>query len=172
MAGSTHHARTTLVTEDLSQADWAGGHAKNALTTRNQGGERRTDGHLKERQKFMSKDKSYFGLTIDFMDKLSTADKEERAEMLEPMAVVMMWDSGKMDRNGMDNAQSKRFWELAEQVRPFFESAPPSGVDIAAVKSAGLMDQLLETQEILDATKSSRDILSEYLKRREKNATE
>jgi len=120
----------------------------------------------------MSKDKSYFGLTIEFMDKFSTANKEERAEMLEPMAVVMMWDSGKMDRNGMDNAQSKRFWELAEQVRPFFESASPSGVDIAAVKSAGLMDQLLETQEILDATKSSREILGEYLKGREKNATE
>ena len=172
MVGSIHHARTTLVMGDLFRADWAGGHAKSVLTTRSQGGERRTDGHLRERRKFMSKDKSYFGLTIEFMDKFSTANKEERAEMLEPMAVVMMWDSGKMDRNGMDNAQSKRFWELAEKVRPIFAAAGPEGIDMAEVERAGLMDQLLETQEILEATKGTREILGEYLKRGDKHATE
>ena len=115
----------------------------------------------------MSKEKSYYGLTIEFMDKFSTASKEGRAELLKPMSVIMMWDSGKMDRNGMDNAQSKRFWELAEQVRPIFEAAPPSGIDMAEVERAGLMDQLLETQEILEATKGSRGILLEYFKRDE-----
>ena len=172
MAGSTHHARTTLVTEDSFRTDWVGGHAKSVLTIRSQEGERRTDGRLRERRKCMSKDKSYFGLTIEFMDKFSAASKEEQSEMLTPMAVVMMWDSRMMDRNGMDNNQSKRFRELASQVRPFIEAQPSGDIEMAEIERSGFMSQMLELQEIIDATSTSREILKEYLKEGGKHATE
>ena len=115
----------------------------------------------------MSKEKSYYGLTIEFMDKFSAASKDEQSEMLTPRAVVMMWDSRMMDRNGMDNDQSKRFRELANQVRPFIEAQPSGGIDMAEVERAGLMSQMLELQEIIDATSASREILLEYFKRDE-----
>ena len=172
MAGSSHHARTTPVTEDLFRTDWADGLVKSVLMTRSQGGERRTDGRLREGRKCMSKDKSYFGLTIEFMDKFSTANKEERAEMLEPMAVVMMWDSRMIDRNGMDNNHSKRFRDLANQVRPFIEAQPSGGIEMAEIERSGFMGQMLELQEIIDATSTSREILREYLKEGGKHATE
>ena len=88
----------------------------------------------------MSEKKSYFGLTIEFMDKFSAASKEEQSEMLTPMAAVMMWDLGTMDANGMDSNQSKRFWDLAvkrgpfgEELPPAFEPTQPGGIDIAEV---------------------------------------
>jgi hypothetical protein len=112
----------------------------------------------------MSKEKSYYGLTIEFMDKFSAASKEEQSEMLEPMAVVMMWDSRMIDRNGMDNNQSKRFRELAKQVRPFIEAQPSGGIEMAEIERSGFMIQMLELQEIIEATKGSREILLEYLK--------
>jgi hypothetical protein len=124
------------------------------------------------KEKFMSKDKSYFGLTIEFMDKFSAASKEEQSEMLTPMAVVMMWDSRMMDRNGMDNNQSKRFRELANQVRPFIEAQPSGGIEMAEIERSGFMSQMLELQEIIDATSTSREILKEYLKEGGKHATE
>jgi hypothetical protein len=122
----------------------------------------------------MSEEKSYFGLTIEFMDKLSTASKEEQSEMLTPMAVVMMWDLGTMDANGMDSNQSKRFWDLAvkrgpfgEELPPAFEPTRPGGIDVAEVERAGLTEQLMEMKQIAEDSKSARDILQPYIKKLE-----
>ena len=122
----------------------------------------------------MSEKKSYFGLTIEFMDKFSAASKEEQSEMLEPMAVVMMWDARMMDDNGMDNNQSKRFWDLAfkqgpfgEELPPAFKPAQPGGINLAEVKRAGLTEQLMEMKQIVEDSKSARDILQPYIKKLE-----
>ena len=122
----------------------------------------------------MTEKKTYFGLTIEFMDKFSTASKDEREEMLEPMAVVMMWDLGKMDANGMDNRQSKRFWDLAvkrgpfgEELPPAFEPTRPGGIDMAEVERAELTEQLMEMKQIAEDSKSARDILQPYIKKLE-----
>lgn len=119
----------------------------------------------------MSEKKSYVGLTIEFMDKFSKASEQEQSKMLEPMAVVMMWDSRMMDRNGMDDNQSKRFRELANQVRPFIEAQPSGGIEMAEIERSGFMSQMLELQEILDKSSSAREILTEYLKEGDKRAT-
>ena len=122
----------------------------------------------------MSEKKSYFGLTIEFMDKFSAASKEEQSEMLEPMAVVMMWDARMMDDNGMDNRKSKRFWDLAlkggpwgEELPPAFKPAQPGGINLAEVKRAGLTEQLMEMKQIVEDSKSARDILQPYIKKLE-----
>ena len=122
----------------------------------------------------MSEKKSYFGLTIEFMDKFSAASTEEQSEMLQPMAVVMMWDARMMDDNGMDNNQSKRFWDLAfkqgpfgEELPPAFKPAQPGGINLAEVKRAGLTEQLMEMKQIVEDSKSARDILQPYIKKLE-----
>lgn len=119
----------------------------------------------------MSKDKSYVGLTIEFMNKFSTASEQEQSKMLEPMAVVMMWDARMMDRNGMDENQSKRFRELANQVRPFIEAQPSDDIEMAEIERSGYLIQMLEIQEILDKSSNAREILTEYLKEVDQRAT-
>ena len=122
----------------------------------------------------MSEKKSYFGLTIEFMDKFSAASKEEQSEMLTPMAAVMMWDARMMDDNGMDKNQSKRFWDLAfkrgpfgEELPPAFEPAQPGGINLVKVERAGLTEQLTEMIQIVEDSKSARDVLQPYIKKLE-----
>jgi hypothetical protein len=122
----------------------------------------------------MSEKKSYFGLTIEFMDKFSAASEEEQSEMLTPMAAVMMWDARMMDDNGMDNNQSKRFWDLAfkdgpfgEELPPAFKPAQPGGINLVEVERAGLTEQLMEMIQIVEDSKSARDILQPYIKKLE-----
>jgi hypothetical protein len=122
----------------------------------------------------MSEKKSYFGLTIEFMDKFSAASEEEQSEMLTPMAAVMMWDARMMDDNGMDSNQSKRFWDLAfkhgpfgEELPPAFKPAQPGGINLVEVERAGLTEQLMEMIQIVEDSKSARDILQPYIKKLE-----
>jgi hypothetical protein len=122
----------------------------------------------------MSEKKSYFGLTIEFMDKFSAASEEEQSEMLTPMAAVMMWDARMMDDNGMDNNQSKRFWDLAfkhgpfgEELPPAFKPAQPGGINLVEVERAGLTEQLMEMIQIVEDSKSARDVLQPYIKKLE-----
>jgi hypothetical protein len=94
--------------------------------------------------------------------------------MLTPMAAVMMWDARMMDDNGMDNNQSKRFWDLAfkhgpfgEELPPAFKPAQPGGINLVEVERAGLTEQLMEMIQIVEDSKSARDILQPYIKKLE-----
>ena len=122
----------------------------------------------------MSEEKSTVGFTISYVDKFALAIQllddvnnvsnifDEQREVLSTTNVILSYQLNYINNNGMSKDQSKRFWEIEEQLRPLFNASARPNIDMAKVDQAGLMGQVLEMQRIVDDTKSSRRIIQVY----------
>ena len=122
----------------------------------------------------MSEEKSTVGFTISYVDKFALAIQllddvnnvsnifDEQREVLSTTNVILSWQLNHIDNNGMSKDQSKRFWEIEEQLRPLLNASARPNIDMAKVDQAGLTGQVLEMQRIVDDTKGSRRIIQVY----------
>ena len=122
----------------------------------------------------MSEEKSTVGFTISYVDKFALAIQllddvnnvsnifDEQREVLSVTNVILSYQLNYINNNGMSKDQSKRFWEIEEQLRPLLNASARPNIDMAKVDQAGLMGQVLEMQRIVDDTKSSRRIIQVY----------
>jgi hypothetical protein len=122
----------------------------------------------------MSEDKSTVEFTISYVDKFALAIQllddvnnvsnifDEQREVLSTTNVILSYQLNYIDNNGMSKDQSKRFWELEEQLRPLLNASARPNIDMAKVDQAGLTGQVLEMQRIVNDTKGSRRIIQVY----------
>jgi hypothetical protein len=122
----------------------------------------------------MSEDKSTVEFTISYVDKFALAIQllddvnnvsnifDEQREVLSTTNVILSYQLNYIDNNGMSKDQSKRFWELEEQLRPLLNASARANIDMAKVDQAGLTGQVLEMQRIVNDTKGSRRIIQVY----------
>ena len=122
----------------------------------------------------MSEEKSTVGFAISYVDKFALEIQllddvnnvsnifDEQREVLSTTNVILSWQLNHIDNNGMSKDQSKRFWELEEQLRPLLNASARPNIDMAKVDQAGLTGQVLEMQRIVDDTKGSRRIIQVF----------
>ena len=122
----------------------------------------------------MSEEKSTVGFAIGYVDKFALAIQllddvnnvsnifDEQREVLSTTNVILSYQLNYIDNNGMSKDQSKKFWEIEEQLRPLLNASARPNIDMAKVDQAGLTGQVLEMQRIVDDTKGSRKIIQVY----------
>jgi hypothetical protein len=109
----------------------------------------------------------------DLLSKLFEAEsRQERVEILGPIAAAILWDSGQISNAGMNREVHERYMTLKGKIVERlgdvdFISLSPDQVE-AIAQEKGVRNEVLEAQQIWKDTEADRILVREYIDQKQK----
>jgi hypothetical protein len=116
----------------------------------------------KQREKLLTR------LDKDFLTELYEAEThKERVDLLMPLAVAMLWDSGQISNAGMNREVHERYITLTRKIDERLHDVDisvlsPQELEVIATER-GVRDEVLEAEKIWKDSEESRILVRQYI---------